>query len=239
MSRILALDTSSDACSVALLSDDSVDERFSQVPREHTKRLLPMVDEILADHQLSLAQIDAIAFGRGPGSFTGLRICLGVVQGLAFGADLPVVPVSTLKAMALGAQLKNAFAVQDRILVALDARMNEVYWCEYEVLPDGDQNQLQSVTDEYVMAPEAVSEHISALEAGVKRHAIGPGWHYTDLAEIETVSQDIESCPHAADIARLAQPLLTAGEVVCAMEAQPVYLRDSVAWKKRQRIRQQ
>lgn len=239
MSRILALDTSSDACSVALLSDGSVDERFSQVPREHTKRLLPMVDEILADHQLSLAQIDAIAFGRGPGSFTGLRICLGVVQGLAFGADLPVVPVSTLKAMALGAQLQQTFSAQDRILVALDARMNEVYWCEYEVLPSSEQIQLQPVTDEFVMAPEVVNEYISALQTGAKRHGIGPGWHYPELAAIETVSLDLESCPHAADIARLAQPLLAAGEVVSAMDAQPVYLRDSVAWKKRQRIRQQ
>ncbi|BFM16771.1 tRNA (adenosine(37)-N6)-threonylcarbamoyltransferase complex dimerization subunit type 1 TsaB [Maricurvus nonylphenolicus] len=238
MSRILALDTSSDACSVALLTDNSVDERFSQVPREHTKRLLPMVDEILADHQLTLSQIDAIAFGRGPGSFTGLRICLGVVQGLAFGADLPVIPVSTLQAMAVGAQLQHGFSTQDRILVALDARMNEVYWCEYEVLPMNETAQLKPITDEFVMAPEAVAENISALPAGAKRHAIGPGWHYPELAEIETASQDLEACPHAADIVRLAQPLLAAGEVVSALDAQPVYLRDTVAWKKRQRFRQ-
>lgn len=237
MSRILALDTSSDACSVALLADNSVDERFSQVPREHTKRLLPMVDEILADHQLTLSQVDAIAFGRGPGSFTGLRICLGVVQGLAFGADLPVIPVSTLQAMALGAQLQYGFAAQDRILVALDARMNEVYWCEYEVA-DKDTAQLKHATDEFVMAPEAVTEQIAVLGAGVNRHAIGPGWHYDALTGIQTATQDLDACPHAADISRLALPLFTAGDVVSAMDAQPVYLRDTVAWKKRQRIRQ-
>lgn len=238
MSRILALDTSSDACSAALLIDGTVSERFSVIPREHTQRLLPMVNELLADHQQELSQLDAIAFGRGPGSFTGLRICLGVVQGLAFGADLPVIPVSTLQALALGGISDHHYAEQSRLLVALDARMSEVYWAEFRV----EEQIPQLITDEYVMNPAAVAEVLDQYvdaEEPVTRYGLGPGWHYPDMAAIDTKDVQLEAHPHASCIARLAEPLWQSGKAVSALEAQPTYLRDTVSWKKRQRIRNQ
>jgi tRNA threonylcarbamoyladenosine biosynthesis protein TsaB len=236
MSRILALDTSSDACSAALLIDGTVTERFSVIPREHTQRLLPMVDELLADHQQVLSQLDAIAFGRGPGSFTGLRICLGVVQGLAFGADLPVIPVSTLQVLALGGITDYQYSEQSRVLVALDARMSEVYWAEYRV--EGQLPQL--VTDEYVMNPADVAKELDQYansNESVARYGLGPGWHYPDMAAVDTQSIQLEAHPHASCIARLADPLWQSGKAVSALDAQPTYLRDTVSWKKRQRIR--
>ncbi len=195
-----------------------------------------MVDELLAEHQQALSQVDAIAFGRGPGSFTGLRICLGVVQGLAFGADLPVIPVSTLQAMALGGVVDHHYPEQSRVLVALDARMDEIYWAEYRVA-----NQFpHPITEEYVMNPAGVAgvlpEQIGSNET-VSRYGLGPGWHYPDMDAIDVVETQQQANPHATYIARLAEPLWNAGETVSALEAQPTYLRDTVTWKKRQRIR--
>ena len=104
--RILAIDTATEACSVALLNDESTDALFELCPREHTQRILPMVQQVLANNQLNLNQLDALAFGRGPGSFTGVRIGIGIAQGLALGAELPMIGVSTLATMAQGAWRK-------------------------------------------------------------------------------------------------------------------------------------
>src|SRR5690606_23380921 len=130
MPRSLALDSSTEACSVALIDGDVLCERYIDAPREHTLHLLPMVDAVLAGRGLRLRDLHAVAFARGPGSFTGLRICLGLVQGLAFGAQLPVIPVSTLAALAqtVAQQQPGAF-----ILSAIDARMDEVYWGLFRV----------------------------------------------------------------------------------------------------------
>ena len=128
MATLLALDTSTDACSVALQHKGEVLEDFRVIPRQHTKQLLPMVEEILAQAGISPAQLDAIAFGRGPGSFAGLRIATGVAQGLAFATERPVLPISTLEAMALLMMQQG----QSRVAASLDARMNEVYWACYE-----------------------------------------------------------------------------------------------------------
>ena len=127
MNNILALDSSTDACSVALSIDGVLTSRFEIATQSHTQRLLPMVEELLAEQQLALADLDALAFSRGPGSFTGLRICIGIIQGLAYGANLPVIPVSTLEAMAMGFYRANR-SINEPLLVALDARMDEVYW---------------------------------------------------------------------------------------------------------------
>jgi len=236
MTKILALDTSTDACSVALACDGVITEEFAVIPREHTKRLLPMVDQILSAQGISLADLDAIAFGRGPGSFTGLRICLGVVQGLAFGADLPVIPVSTLAAMAAGAYRLLSIEVNKPLLVALDARMEEIYWGLYQ---HSTESGVIALADEHVMAPDLVEEKLQAIEKGheLPLTGIGPGWHYPAMQALQTEVVHLDFYPHAYDIAALASRAFARGETVDALDAEPVYLRDKVSWKKRQRIR--
>lgn len=120
--RILAIDTATEACSVALWNDGTVNAHFELCPREHTQRILPMVQDILTTSGTSLTDINALAYGRGPGSFTGVRIGIGIAQGLALGAELPMIGVSTLMTMAQGAWRKNGAT---RVLAAIDARMGK------------------------------------------------------------------------------------------------------------------
>ena len=127
--KLLALDTATEACSAALLQDDRLIERYELLGRGHAERLLPMVDELLKEAGISLSALDAIAFGRGPGGFTGLRIAAGTVQGLAAGARLPVLPVSDLAAVALAGSQRSG---SRRILVCTDARMGQVYWAAFD-----------------------------------------------------------------------------------------------------------
>lgn len=123
--RILAIDTATEACSVAVWNQGEIHALFELCPREHTQRILPMVQQVLAESGLALNQLDALAFGRGPGSFTGVRIGIGIAQGLALGADLPMLGISTLQTMAQGAW---RVCGAERVLAAIDARMGEVYW---------------------------------------------------------------------------------------------------------------
>ncbi|MBU3071125.1 tRNA (adenosine(37)-N6)-threonylcarbamoyltransferase complex dimerization subunit type 1 TsaB [Aestuariicella sp. G3-2] len=234
MSTILAVDTSCDACSIALLKDGQVYAEFIQAPRQHSQRLLPMIDALLKKHSVDLSDLDAIAYGRGPGSFTGLRICLSVVQGLAFSVDLPVIPVSTLHTMAVGAVNTGLAKDQDLILVALDARMEEVYWSLYR-LQDG---QAVPVTEEFVCSPSDVPGHGDlGFVAAQNLIKVGAGCHYPALEGIDAASEIRELLPRAEHMLGLAQYALKEGQVHMAENSQPVYLRDSVAWKKRQRIR--
>lgn len=240
MTQILALDTSTDACSVALNVDGRVTGRFELAARSHTQRLLPMVDELLEECHSSLEDLSAIAFGRGPGSFTGLRIGLGVVQGLAFARRLPVIPVSTLAALAAGYWRRNPGAAARPVLSALDARMEEVYWGLYAQRPD--QPSPAPLLDEQVMAPSKVVDSISvwageglAIKGLVD--GVGPGWHYPALQTVQPHSLELEAYPDAEDIAHLALEIYQQGGAVPVHEAQPVYLRDTVSWKKRTRIR--
>lgn len=238
MKKILALDSSSDACSVAFSCDGVVTGLFEMAAKSHTQRLLPMVDEVLRMTGCDKRELDAIAFGRGPGSFTGLRICLGVVQGLAFGLQVPVVPVSTLAAMAAGYYrgLPDAQQQQKKsVLVALDARMNEVYWGLFNHDPHS--NLPRSLTSEFVMPPAEVINQDSVLQHRDHMTGLGPGWHYEALAQLSPMELAMAVYPDAADMARMAEEMLVRGEAVAAMDAQPVYLRDEVSWQKRQRIR--
>lgn len=226
MSKILALDTSTDACSAALLLGDQLTDRFVIEPRRHTHLLLPMVEELLAEAGVALSSLDAIAFGRGPGSFAGIRIATGAAQGLALAADLPVVPVSTLKAMAW------AEGNSDKDLVTvLDARMDEVYWCGWR-WQDGEpvalvEEQVCAPMD-MALAPQGLSAHVIGL---------GSGWCYRDrmpsglVQQVQTIKQDVY--PQAAAMAQLAQRAYRQGLAIAADEARPVYLRDQVAWKKK------
>jgi tRNA threonylcarbamoyladenosine biosynthesis protein TsaB len=228
MSKILALDTSTQACSVALWIDGEVREDFRDIPRQHTQLLLPMVQQILADAGLALSQLDGIAFGRGPGSFTGLRICTGVTQGLALGADLPVAPVSTLAALAQ--QAADECQV-DGVLTALDARMDELYWGCYQLDPVSGVPILMG--EERVCGPEWVTT--PPLIQG-KWIGYGTGWCYQDRlpAAVRDAVIQIEprAEPRASAIAKLGAALIAAGQGVLPEQALPVYLRDNVALKK-------
>lgn len=232
MSLILALDTSTDACSVALNINGRVTSLFEVAAKSHTQRLLPMVDEVMRVNGLVLTDLDAIAFGRGPGSFTGLRICAGIVQGLAFGANLPVIPISTLEAMALGFYLTNPKEGRP-LLVTLDARMDEVYWGLFE----RDGNLVKLLSNEGVIGPGILAIHDEVLALNGNFVAVGPGWHYPSLQALECGRRELDLQPNAENMALIAVRLFAAGKTVSALEAQPVYLRDSVSWQKRQRIR--
>ncbi len=225
--NLLAIETSTDACSAALMIGDEIIERFKIAPRAHTELILPMIDELFAEAEMGIQQVDAMAFSRGPGAFTGVRIAVGVTQGIAFAADLPVVPVSTLATLAQSCDT-------DRVLVAVDARMNEVYWGAYQRNPEG---LMTLQGEECVIAPGEVPLPEPLQAADIEWLGAGSGWnvHATALAErcSGLVSTwDAECLPHARDVARLGMAGFQAGQAVSAEQALPVYLRDQVAWKK-------
>ncbi|CFR13478.1 tRNA (adenosine(37)-N6)-threonylcarbamoyltransferase complex dimerization subunit type 1 TsaB [Yersinia kristensenii] len=225
--RILAIDTATEACSVALWNNGEVQALFELCPREHTQRILPMVQQVLAESGLSLQQLDALAFGRGPGSFTGVRIGIGIGQGLALGADLPMIGVSTLQTMAQGAFRLTG---SSRVLAAIDARMGEVYWGEFE---RNDQGQWLGEASEAVMTPAQALEHAQSLSGTWA--TVGTGWQaYPDLISGSSVMlTDGEiTLPHAEDMLPLALSSWANGQVVRVENAEPVYLRNEVTWKK-------
>ena len=224
--KLLAIDTAESACSAALLVDGKVRSRMEQAIRGHSERILPMMQSLLSEAGCSLNDLDTLAFGRGPGSFTGLRIAAGVIQGAALGAGLPVVPVSTLRALAQG-----AFRMYGarQVLSGLDARMAEVYWGTYTL--DGN-DLMQPLMDELVCAPETVPAAGNGGWFGV-----GSGWQaYAQVLEQRTgadLSQVLPGMPiDAQDIAQLAAADFKAGKAVDPAYAIPVYLRDNVAKKK-------
>jgi tRNA threonylcarbamoyladenosine biosynthesis protein TsaB len=219
--RLLALDTSTEACSAALLIDGATTLRFEITERSHADLILPMVDSLLLEAGLELRDLDGLAFGRGPGGFTGLRIATGVIQGLAFGAGLPVAPVSSLAAVAEQVPAGRGEAV----LVCNDARMGEVYWAAFR--SDGS-GGIEALTAESVSPPDRVPFDVAML-----RHAAGNG-----IARHPALRQRLESAalqihdglyPRADAIARLGARELAAGRSVAADMALPVYVRDNVA----------
>lgn len=221
--KLLALDTATEACSVALLIDGASLTRYSEPKRGHSELILPMVDEVLTEAGVKLIDLDAIAVGRGPGAFTGIRIAIGVAQGLAFGADVPVVLISDLAALAQrSADTHGARAV----LACIDARMNEVYWGAFAKGPDG---LVSPLIEESVSPPGAV-----AMPGPVDWIGAGSGWGaYPAMAGVQPADGrviDATTLPRAAEIARLAERDFRHGKAVPAEQAQPVYLRDRVAW---------
>lgn len=221
--KILAIDTATEACSAALWLEGEVSRRFELAPRRHTELLLPMVDELMAEAGLVVAQLDAISFGRGPGSFTGVRIATAAAQGLAWAADLPVVPVSTLEAIAQATiDEQNAEAVA----TAIDARMSEIYWATWLRADEG-RAVLQG--EEQVIPPHQIPE----LTGEHKWHACGSGWDvYGEVLQPQTGIApgkiDRERLPDAAVIARIAADAFQKGETVSPADALPVYLRNKV-----------
>jgi len=228
--RVLALDTATEACSAALLVGTEVRERYELAPRQHANLILMMVDQLLAESGIGLGQLDGLAFGRGPGGFTGVRIATGVVQGLAFGAALPVAPVSTLQALAYGAWRELG---QERVLAAIDARMDEVYWGAYELEASDEGRTMVLRGEERVAAPIAVN----VPSSGASWFGAGSGWYAHGPALAQVVGERLAGredtrYPHAHDIAVLGAAALRRGEGVAAEQALPVYLRDEVAWKR-------
>jgi len=222
--KLLAIETSSEACSVALYLDGEVIEDFRLAPRQHGKLVLQTIESIMDDSKLALSDLDALAFGRGPGSFTGLRIAAGVIQGLAFGANLPVVPISTLAAIALQARDEVG---GDYFFPAFDARLDEVYWGVYQF---SESELVMPMVAEQVCCAENV-----AVPEGVVGTAIGSGWGSHQELLLSRVGQDqvkktiIDCLPRAGSIARLAAIGFEKGQAVSAELAQPVYLREKVA----------
>lgn len=222
--KILALDTSTESCSVALWRDGNIDEREIHAGQRHSNLLLSMVDAVLVQHGLRVSGLDGIAFGQGPGSFTGLRIASGVTQGLAFAAGLPVVGISTLLAMAEAA---NA----ERVVCCLDARMGEIYHAAYTRSDAG----WLTVCEPGLWAPAAAP----ALPQGAW---FGCGNAFSAYREVLLRRYDgvlsataPELMPHARDIARLAVPLFEQGKGVDAALAAPFYVRDKVALRTNER----
>ncbi len=223
--KLLALDTATEACSAALYIDGEIIQRYQLAPREHTDLILQMLDDCLAEAGLSQAELDALAFGCGPGSFMGLRVSAGVVQGISLAQDLPIVPVSTLASIA-HIQMQQHGAV--RVLAAIDARMSEVYWGAY--INEAGVPMLQG--KEMVSPPDQVPVPDTEGWSGA-----GTGWgSYADVLEQRlgacVSSSHAEVFPSAASIAQLAAAKLASGETgVDASHAIPVYLRDQVAKK--------
>ena len=226
---LLALDTSTEACSVALWHKGEKTHLDELAQRTHTKRILPMVDELLANSGINLKQVDALAFGRGPGSFTGVRVGSGIAQGLAFGADLPVIAVSNLTAMVQAAfELHQA----ENVAAAIDARMNEVYFSQVKrekVRSEfGEFFQWSPVIEEQVCQPEKVLEQLSDLTA----YRVGTGWAaYPQFKDSGLEGSDI-ILPSAQYMLELALTDYAQNKVISALEIEPVYLRNEVTWKK-------
>lgn len=222
--KLLALDTSTEACSVALLTDGQIMALDEVCPQQHSQRVLPMVQQLLSEAELSLQQLDGLVFGKGPGSFTGVRIGVGVAQGLAFGADLPVHGVSTLAAMA-----QAAYRTQQaqQVIAAIDARMAEIYLGIYQHDGSGIM-QLQGT--EQAIKPGA----LMPLTNNVDYMAVGTGWQtYSDqLQQWQAARSSGIVYPSAQDMLVLAQPVWHASGFVTAELAEPSYVRDEVSWKK-------
>ena len=226
---LLALDTSTEACSVALLyrGEKTHINEFAQ--RSHTKRILPMIDEILANSGLRLNEVDALAFGRGPGSFTGVRVGAGIAQGLAFGADLPVIPISNLTAMA---QAAFELCQAENVVAAIDARMNEVYFSQLvreKVWSDfGEFFQWREIITEQVCSPEQAVNQLQDDNA----FRVGTGWAaYSQFTEKNLTSSDI-ALPNALYMLELARVEYLQKRTISALEIEPIYLRNEVTWKK-------
>ena len=226
--KLLAVETSTEACSAALFIDGKVSERYELAPKEHTRLILPMIASLMAEAGLKPQQLDALAFSRGPGSFTGVRISTGVIQGIALGADLPVVPVSTLAAIAQDFFDNN----DDNVAyVAMDARMSEIFWGVYRRDAQG---YAELIGDEAVTPAEQI-EFPELTGVG-----IGSGWGVypqelmTRLTGLVNHYQ-ADRLPRAGAIARLGARGFEQGMAVAVEQAMPVYLRDKVAKKESER----
>lgn len=222
MPTILSLDCSTEACSCAVAVNGKIAEKFEFIPRGHARAILPMIQALMQEHDLSYTALDGIAVGAGPGSFTGLRIAAGVAQGIAFGAELPLIPVSTLAAMA---QLKASSDTQT-FLACLDARINEVYWAVYRV----DNKKIELLGEEQLCKPDLLNIEIMGLHESC--FALGNGMQFFDQMPLQTrqmiSAYEVDVSPHASAIALLGARYLEQGKGMNPAEFSPSYLRNKV-----------
>jgi len=224
--NLLAIETATETCSVALSMNGDTQQRFKHAPRQHAELLLPWVEELLAEAGIGFGAVDAIAFSRGPGSFTSLRIGIGVVQGLAWASDCPVIPVSSLAATAQTAAKEGITSA----LVALDARMNEVFTGLFRL---NDNGIMMAVDQERVCGPDLVQ-----IPDETDVYAVGVGFdRYSELTDLAAGLAGVraDTWPDASSILKLAQEWLLRNKALPAELAQPVYLRDKVAQKSKPR----
>jgi len=221
--KILAIETATEACSAALDINDSCIQRFEVAPRQHTQLILPMIDELLQEADIKLNQLDAIAFGQGPGAFTGVRIAIGVVQGLAFAHDLPVIPVSTLAALA------QHFAKEhSHVASIIDARMQEIYWGLYKRNESG---VMEAIIEDNISSP---NDYPGASDSDW--FGAGSGWK-TYPKELQAkfdnnfLGFDANALPSAEDVISLAKPVYNDNKAISIEDAAPMYLRNKVANK--------
>jgi tRNA threonylcarbamoyladenosine biosynthesis protein TsaB len=208
MTTLLAIETATQSCSAALLHDGQVTERFEIAPRQHTDLILPMIESLLSERSVQRADINAIAFGAGPGSFMGTRLAVGVAQGLAYALGIPVIPVSTLQILA-----QTAFEEKgcERVMPGWDARMGEVYWGSYQL----DNGVMQPLQADKLSKPEAVIIDTTST-------LVGNSW------PLYWQQDYIDIYPHGSALISLALPLLNAGQTHSPLNIEPVYLRDKV-----------
>lgn len=226
--KLVALDTATEACSAALYCNGEVSFRYTVEPRVHAKALLPMLDELMQEAGIKPLQLDAVAFGRGPGAFTGVRIATAAAQAIALAADIETIPVSTLAAIARRCHREHG---RDKVAVAIDARMGEVYWGAYRNV----QGEPELVGEEMVCPPASVP----ALDGSWS--AAGTGWEsYAEQLDHNLVNRlaGVAPFPHALDILDLGIDQFAKGKTVSPDEAKPVYLRNNVAKTEEQRLQE-
>jgi len=219
--KLLAIDTATEACSAALWLDGEVREEYALAPRGHAELILPMVERLLAAAGLSLGQLDALAVDRGPGSFTGVRIGISVMQGLAFACDLPVHPVSSLAALAQGAWRATGAT---QVLSLIDARMEEIYWGGYVL-----QDEVMRLVDAEQVSPA----ELVLPAAGIEWLAVGTGYRQyrprlpPDLRHAGTAEPTLD-LPRAARVVELAVSDARQAPGIAAEQLEPVYIRNDV-----------
>ncbi len=221
MSKILALETSTELCSAALGVGETIYQRQRLAPREHTQYVMGQIDELFETANCAPKDLDAVAFGAGPGSFTGVRLATALAQGFAVAHNLPVLSISTLGAMAWPV-LKEHPDVP--VLTALDARLKQVYWGGYKL----HKGELTAVIPDTLSAPEELSEQLAELTSW---HGVGSGWSLPEMHKIAEKSvQRIDSdvYPEAQAVLELAQRDFQCGRGKPVQEAQPIYLRHPV-----------
>jgi tRNA threonylcarbamoyladenosine biosynthesis protein TsaB len=229
MTTILAVDTSTEACSVALQIGNETIAKFADEPRSHSRLLMPMVQQVLAEAQIKVNQLDAIGVSIGPGSFTGLRIGFAAVQGMAYGADIPVTPVSTLELMvATFRRQKNPAVVE--IMALLDARMSEFNLGRYQL---NDNHQIVALQVDQLASTEQTLELIEATNPSA---IIGDAGNLFESAP-QLADQFTQIYPNAIDILPMAMQQFNQGLAVNIESIDLVYLRGTEAWQKRKRLR--